>query len=107
MREEFKRNLHKIFFVHQHGCRFIVLYTNIAAVMSSENDLILTIFTLTMTHLVYPLNFAESLFSVSPGYYSCPMRNRRRWLCKIWGVGGGGEVGKFWGMHYGLGENGK
>ena len=39
MREEFKRNLHRIFFGHQHDCRFIVLYTNIAAVMLTENDL--------------------------------------------------------------------
>ena len=32
-------NSHIIFFVHKHGRRFIVLYTNMAAVTSFENDL--------------------------------------------------------------------
>ena len=32
-------NSHRIFFVHKHGRRFIVLYTNMAAVTSCENDL--------------------------------------------------------------------
>ena len=32
-------NSHRIFFVHKHGRRFIVLYTNVAAVTSCENDL--------------------------------------------------------------------
>ena len=30
-------NRHRIFTVHQHGCRFTVLYTKLAAVMSCEN----------------------------------------------------------------------
>ena len=30
---------HRIFFVHKHGRRSIVLYTNMAAVTSCENDL--------------------------------------------------------------------
>ena len=33
-------NSHTIFFVHKHVRRFIVLYTNMAAVMSCENDLL-------------------------------------------------------------------
>ena len=36
--------------------------------------------------LFTPQNFAKPLFSISPGYYSRPKRNRRQWLCKI--VGG-------------------
>ena len=32
-------NSHRIFFVHKHGRRFIVLYTNMAAVTSCENGL--------------------------------------------------------------------
>ena len=32
-------NLHKIVLVHQHGCLFIVLYTNMAAVTPCKNDL--------------------------------------------------------------------
>ena len=31
---------HRIFFVHKHGRRFIVLYTNMATVTSCENDLL-------------------------------------------------------------------
>ena len=33
-------NSHRIFFVHKHGRRFIVLHTNMAAVTSCENDLL-------------------------------------------------------------------
>ena len=33
-------NSHRIFFIHKHGRRFIVLYTNMAVVMSCENDLL-------------------------------------------------------------------
>ena len=33
-------NSHRIFFVHTHGRRFIVLYINMATVMSCENDLL-------------------------------------------------------------------
>ena len=32
-------NSHRIFLVHKHGCRFILLYTNMAAVTSCKNDL--------------------------------------------------------------------
>ena len=32
-------NSHRIFYVHKNGRRFIVLYTNMAAVKSCENDL--------------------------------------------------------------------
>ena len=52
-----------------------------------------------------PQNFAFSLFPVSPGYYhdySRSKRNRRRWLCKP--CGGGGGVNK---VHYGLCEKGE
>ena len=38
MSKEF--NSHRIFFIHKHGRRFIVLYTNMAVVMSCENDLL-------------------------------------------------------------------
>ena len=33
-------NSHMIIFVHKHGLRFIVLYTNMAIVTSCENDLL-------------------------------------------------------------------
>ena len=33
-------NSHRIFFIHKHGRRFIVSYTNMAVVMSCENDLL-------------------------------------------------------------------
>ena len=33
-------NSHRIFFVHKHGRRVIVLYTNMAVVTSCENDLL-------------------------------------------------------------------
>ena len=33
-------NSHTMFFVHKHGRRVIVLYTNMAAVTSCENDLL-------------------------------------------------------------------
>ena len=33
-------NSHRIFFVDKHGRRFIVLYINMATVMSCENDLL-------------------------------------------------------------------
>ena len=36
-------NPHRIFLVHQHGRCFIVLSTNMAAVTSCENDLLLNI----------------------------------------------------------------
>ena len=38
MSKEF--NSHRIFFIHKHGRRFIVLYTNMAVVMSCENDVL-------------------------------------------------------------------
>ena len=38
MSKEFNSN--RIFFIHKHGRRFIVLYTNMAVVMSCENDLL-------------------------------------------------------------------
>ena len=34
---------HRIIFVHKHGRRFIVLYTNMAAVTSCENDLLFSV----------------------------------------------------------------
>ena len=33
-------NSHTMFFVHKHGRRFIVLYTNMAALTSRENELL-------------------------------------------------------------------
>ena len=37
-------NSDKIFFVHKHGRRFIVLYTNMASVTSYVNDLFVKVF---------------------------------------------------------------
>ena len=31
-------------------------------------------------------------FFISPGFYSRPKRNWKQCLCKIWGVGGGGQI---------------
>ena len=57
----------RLFFVHKHGRRFIVLYTNMAALTSCENDLLV----------------ANYLTGWSNGIRGGPLE-------KLWG-GGGGE----------------
>ena len=37
-----------------------------------------------------------SVFPISPGYYSRPKRNRRQWLCKIFGQGALRSMWKRW-----------
>ena len=45
-------------------------------------------------HLVYPPEFCITIVSNSTGYYSRPMRNPRRWLCKVYGD----KQGALWSM---------
>ena len=88
------------------------MYTNIAAVMSSENDLYKNFRSNTHhfhidhnAHCLPPTfcmtivsSFSWVLQLTHEKSKTMAMRNLR---------GGGGWVGKFWGMHYGLGGNGE
>ena len=51
-------NSHTMFFVHKNGRRFIVLYTNMAAMTSCENDLLES-----ARHHAHTLDFVFSLLA--------------------------------------------
>ena len=57
-------NSHRIFFVHKHGRRVIVLYTNMAVVTSCENDLLES-----ARHHAHTLDFVFSLLAKKRSEY--------------------------------------
>ena len=58
-------NSHRISLVHKHGCRFIVLYTNMAAVTSCKNDLF-------------------SAYSINREVKHHVYVKRQMWICTTW-----------------------
>lgn len=81
------------------NCSFILL-------REKKWKLVFTIFIKTLIHLVYRPKFCINIFSISPGYYSRPRRNRRQLLCLFYRFGmqfilhGFAHVSKFVFGHY-------